>query len=183
MPTIVRAATGKTSNEYALQLIQPLYQPANWEQYAQAKLSVAGSEVAFSQAQQELMLRVGQAYFDVLAAQDVLIFLKAQENTLAEQLAFAKGNFEIGTATITDTNEAQANFDLVLAQEIAATNNLEVARSTLQQIIGQATGTNGNFASECQVEKSSTGTNCLFGRYCGATKFQRLKATNCARNS
>lgn len=128
----------KTSNQYGLQLIQPLYRPANWEQYAQAKLSVAGSEVAFSQVQQELILRVGQAYFDVLAAQDVLTFLKAQENAIAEQLASAKRNFEIGTATITDTNEAQASFDLVLAQEIAATNNLEVARSTLQQIIGQA---------------------------------------------
>ncbi|WP_370446450.1 TolC family outer membrane protein [Glaciimonas sp. PCH181] len=128
----------KTSNQYGLQLVQPLYRPANWEQYAQAKLLVAGSEVAFSQVQQDLILRVGQAYFDVLAAQDILTFLKAQESAIAEQLASAKRNFEIGTATITDTNEAQASFDLVLAQEIAATNNLEVARSTLQQIIGQA---------------------------------------------
>ncbi|MGS0744186.1 TolC family protein, partial [Glaciimonas sp. GG7] len=115
----------KSSNIYGLQLTQPLYRPANWDQYEQAKLAVAGSEVAFSQAQQELILRVGQAYFDVLAAQDVLTFLKAQETAIAEQLASAKRNFEIGSATITDTNEAQASFDLVLAQEIAATNNLK----------------------------------------------------------
>lgn len=126
------------TNNYGLQLTQPLFRPANWEQYEQSKLSVAGSEVQFSQALQDLILRVGQAYFDVLAAQDVLTFLKAQENAIAEQLASAKRNFDVGTATITDTNEAQASFDLVLAQEIAATNNLEVARSTLQQIIGQA---------------------------------------------
>ena len=128
----------KSTNDYALQLIQPLYRPANWEQYEQAKLSVAGSEVTFFQAEQDLILRVGQAYFDVLAAQDVLTFLKAQESAIAEQLASAKRNFEIGSATITDTNEAQASFDLVLAQEIAANNNLEVARSTLQQISGKA---------------------------------------------
>ncbi|MEB0162957.1 TolC family protein, partial [Glaciimonas sp. CA11.2] len=89
----------KSTNEYALQLIQPLYRPANWEQYEQAKLSVAGSEVTFFQAEQDLILRVGQAYFDVLAAQDVLTFLKAQESAIAEQLASAKRNFEIGSAT------------------------------------------------------------------------------------
>ncbi len=127
-----------TLKNYSLQLTQPLFRPANWEQYEQSKLSVAGSDAQFAQAQQDLMLRVSQAYFDVLSAQDALAFLKAQEGAISEQLASAKRNFDVGTATITDTNEAQASYDLVIAQQIAATNNLEVARSTLQKIIGRA---------------------------------------------
>ncbi|WP_211472370.1 TolC family outer membrane protein [Collimonas humicola] len=125
------------TNNYSLQLTQPLFRPAYWQQYQESKLSVAASEVRFAQAQQDLILRVSQAYFDTLTAQDVLAFLQAQKSAIAEQLASAKRNFEVGTATITDTNEAQASYDLVIAQEIAATNNLEVARNVLQQIIGK----------------------------------------------
>jgi len=124
-------------NTYTLQLTQPLLRMANWETYRQGKLSVAVSEAQFAQAQQDLILRVGQAYFDVLGAQDALSFLRAQKIAISEQLASAKRNFDVGTATITDTNEAQARYDLANAQEIAAQNDLEVALSKLQQIIGQ----------------------------------------------
>lgn len=127
---------GAVTNNYALQLTQPLFRPANWERYEQSKLSVAGNEAQFAQVQQDLMLRVSQVYFDVLSSQDALAFLKAQESAISEQLASAKRNFDVGTATITDTNEAQASYDLVIAQQIAATNNLEVARSALQKTIG-----------------------------------------------
>ena len=126
------------TNNYSLQLTQPLFRPAYWQQYQESKLSVAAGEVQFAQAQQDLILRVSQAYFDILTAQDVLASLQAQKSAIAEQLASAKRNFEVGTATITDTNEAQASYDLVIAQEIAASNNLEVARNALQQIIGKA---------------------------------------------
>jgi len=91
----------------------------------------------FEQARQDLILRVGQAYFDVLATQDVLTFVRANKVAIAEQLASAKRNFEVGTATITDTNEAQARYDLANAQEIAAQNDLELAQNRLQQIVGQ----------------------------------------------
>ena len=91
-----------SSNTYTLQLTQPLLRWANWETYQQGKLSVAVSEAQFAQAQQDLILRVGQAYFDVLAAQDALGFLRAQRIAISEQLASAKRNFEVGTATITD---------------------------------------------------------------------------------
>ncbi|KAF1041259.1 MAG: Outer membrane protein TolC [Herbaspirillum frisingense] len=126
-----------TNNSYALQLTQPLLRLANWETYKQGKLSVASSEAQFAQAQQDLILRTSQAYFDVLSAQDALSFLGAQKTAISEQLASAKRNFEIGTSTITDTNEAQARYDLASAQEIAAQNDLDVALSRLQQIIGQ----------------------------------------------
>ena len=64
-----------------------------------------------SRAQQDLILRVAQAYFDVLLAQDNVEFTEAQKTAIAEQLAQAKRNFEVGVATITDTNEAQARYD------------------------------------------------------------------------
>ncbi|MEB0136070.1 TolC family outer membrane protein [Actimicrobium sp. CCC2.4] len=128
-------------NTYALTLTQPLLRMANWETYQQGKLSVAISDAVYAQAQQDLIARVAQAYFDVLAAQDVLAFLKAQESAISEQLASAKRNFEVGTATITDSNEAQARYDLAIAQQIAAQNDLDVKIAALQQIIGKPAGT------------------------------------------
>ena len=134
------SSLGNSSNVYNLTLTQPLLRVGNWESYQQGKLSVAVSEAQFAQAQQDLIVRVGQAYFDVLTAQDVLSFLRAQKVAISEQLASAKRNFDVGTATITDTNEAQARYDLANAQEIAAQNDLDVAQSRLQQIIGQSPG-------------------------------------------
>lgn len=128
------------ANTYAVSLTQPLFRMANWETYQQGKLSVAVSEAQFAQAQQDLIVRVSQAYFDVLAAQDALASVQAQKTAITEQLASAKRNFEVGTATITDTHEAQARYDLVVAQEFAAQNELEIRRSALQQIIGRPAG-------------------------------------------
>ncbi len=123
-----------------LQLTQPLFRWANWENYQQSKLSTAAAEAVFAQAQQDVILRVSQAYFDVLTAQDNLTATQAQKAATTEQLASAKRNFEVGTQTITDTHEAQAAYDLVVAQEFAAQNDLEVKRTALQQVIGQAPG-------------------------------------------
>jgi outer membrane protein len=125
---------------YTLALSQPLFRLANWEAYQQGKLSVAASEAQFAQAQQDLIVRVAQAYFDVLASQDALETVQAQKTAITEQLASAKRNFEVGTATITDTHEAQARFDLSIAQEFAAQNDLEIKRTALQQIIGKPAG-------------------------------------------
>jgi outer membrane protein len=73
----------------------------------------------------------------VLAAQDSLTFVLAQKAAVSEQLASAKRNFEVGTATITDTREAQARFDLVIAQEIAGRNDLQVKKLALDQLVGK----------------------------------------------
>jgi outer membrane protein len=80
---------------------------------------------------------VSQAYFDVLAAQDTLELVRAQKAAISEQLAQAKRNFEVGTATIVDTHEAQARFDLAVSQEIAAQNDLDTKLRALQQITGK----------------------------------------------
>ncbi len=129
-----------TANTLQLQLQQPLYRPANRAVYEQSKLQVAASETQFEQARADLALRVAQAYFDVLTAQDALVFIRAQKVAITEQLESAKRNFEVGTATITDTHEAQARFDLAMAQEIAALNDLEVKRNLLAQVTGTLPG-------------------------------------------
>jgi outer membrane protein len=121
----VAANRNFNSNGYTLSLSQPLFRWANWEVYQQGKLSVAASEAQFAQAQQDLIVRVSQAYFDVLSSQDALASVQAQKVAITEQLASAKRNFEVGTATITDTHEAQARFDLAVAQEFAGQNDLE----------------------------------------------------------
>ncbi|MES2324244.1 MAG: TolC family outer membrane protein [Pseudomonadota bacterium] len=123
---------------HTLSLTQPLFRWNNWQTYQQSKLLQAIAEAQFAQAQQDLITRVAQAYFDVLAAQDTLELNRAQKTATTEQLASAKRNFEVGTQTITDTHEAQAAFDLVVAQEFAAINDLENKRSALQAIIGTA---------------------------------------------
>ena len=128
------------SRGYTLSLSQPLFRMANWETSQQGKLSVAISEAQFAQAQQNLIVRVSQAYFDVLTAQDALASVQAQKAAITEQLASAKRNFEVGTTTITDTHEAQARYDLAVAQEFAAQNELEIRQAALRQIIGKPTG-------------------------------------------
>jgi outer membrane protein len=125
------------SNGWNVTLTQPLFRWQNLVQYQQSQFQVLQAEAQFGQATQDLIVRVAQAYFDVLAAMDNLEFTKSNRVVIAEQLAQAKRNFEVGTATITDTNEAQARYDLALAQEIAGVNALEVAQRALQQIIGQ----------------------------------------------
>ena len=115
---------------------QPLYRPANWAGYQQGFKQVDLARAQLEVAAQDLIVRTSQAYFDVLAAQDTLAFVRAQKQAVAEQLAFAKRNFEVGVSTITDTREAQARFDLVVAQEIAADNDLRVRQLALDQLVG-----------------------------------------------
>jgi outer membrane protein len=116
---------------------QPLYRPANKVTFDQGQKQIDLTQAQLVAAEQDLLLRVSQAYFDVLASQDSLTFVRAQKTAVAEQLAFAKRNFEVGTSTITDTREAQARYDLVIAQEIAAENDLRVKKLTLDQVVGK----------------------------------------------
>jgi outer membrane protein len=137
-PSRVITSFGGTANtnQYTISLQQPLFRWDRWETYQQSKLQQSIAEAQFAQAQQDLITRVAQAYFDVLAAQDTLDSTRAQKEATTEQLASAKRNFEVGTQTITDTHEAQAAYDLVVSQEIAAVNDLENKKTALQAIIG-----------------------------------------------
>ncbi|MDD5175864.1 MAG: TolC family outer membrane protein [Sterolibacterium sp.] len=125
------------SNGWAISLSQPLFRWQNWESYKQSELAVVQAEAQYELARQDLILRLTQAYFDVLLAEENLATARAQKTAIAEQLASAKRNFEVGTATITDTHEAQARSDLTTAQEIAAENDLLVKREALRTIVGK----------------------------------------------
>ncbi len=126
------------TNGYTVTLSQPLFNWASFMTYKEGAYKVAQAEATFGQAQLDLIVRVSQAYFDVLASQDSLAFIGAQLTAISEQLAQAKRNFEVGTATITDTHEAQARYDLSVSQRLAAENDLEIKKQVLQQIIGKS---------------------------------------------
>jgi outer membrane protein len=119
---------------------QPLFRAQNQVAYDQAKQQVAQADYTLSSAQQDLILRVAQAYFDVLLAEFNVELAESQKTAVSEQLAQAKRNFEVGVATITDTNEAQARFDQIVAQEITARNDLDNRKTALRAIIGRPPG-------------------------------------------
>ena len=129
---------GFASQSAAINASQPLYRPANRATAEQGELQATQAKSALVTAEQDLIVRVTQAYFDVLGSQDSLAFVKAQKSAVSEQLAAAKRNFEVGTSTITDSREAQARFDLVTAQEIAAENDLRVKLIALDQLVGKS---------------------------------------------
>ncbi|MBX9835410.1 MAG: TolC family outer membrane protein [Burkholderiaceae bacterium] len=126
-----------TTQTVGINATQPLYRPANRIALQQGLRGVDVARAQLDAATQDLLVRVSQGYFDVLAAQDSLTFVQAQKAAVSEQLAAAKRNFEVGTSTITDSREAQARFDLVTAQEIAAENDLRVKKLALDQLVGQ----------------------------------------------
>ena len=128
------------TNGYNLNLTQPLFRWQNFVQHGQSKLLVVQAEANFAQARQDLILRVAQAYFDVLNAEENLLAVQANKKAIAQQLEQAKKNFEVGTATITDSQEAQSRYDLASAQEIAADSDLEVKRYALIVVVGKDSG-------------------------------------------
>jgi outer membrane protein len=116
---------------------QPLFRPINSLNSQQGELGTEIAQAQLDAAEQDLIVRTAQAYFDVVAAQDSLTFVQAQKKAVAEQLAAAKTNFEVGTTTVTDSREAQARFDLVTAQEFASANDLRIKRLALDQLVGK----------------------------------------------
>ena len=128
---------GYGTQSATLSASQPLYRPANLATYEQGKRQFDLAQAQLLAASQDLIVRVSQAYFDVLAAQDTVTVVRALKTATGEQLSSAKRNFEVGTSTITDTREAQARFDLVTSQEIAADNDLRVKRLALDTLVGR----------------------------------------------
>ena len=136
--TLARSKQGFYDTQSAtLSANKPLYRPANQITFNQSRRQIEVVEQQLLAAEQDLIVKVSTAYFDVLASQDSLTFVLAQKAAVSEQLASAKRNFEVGTATITDTREAQARYDLVIAQEIAGRNDLQVKKLALDQLVGK----------------------------------------------
>ena len=129
---------GTTTVSGALNGRYPLFNRANGVTVEQARKLLVSAQADLDAAEQDLILRLAQAYFDVLGAQDTLATTQASKKAITEQLASAKRNFEVGTATITDTREAQARFDLATFQELAAENDLRTKRVSLDTLVGRS---------------------------------------------
>ncbi len=121
---------------YGIDARQPIFRKQNLVQIDQSKIQVSQADKQLALSKQDLILRTTQAYFAVLIAQDKIGLIGAQKVAILGQLDQAKANFDVGTATITDVNEAQARYDLIVAQEIAAINEYQIAQRSVQAITG-----------------------------------------------
>lgn len=134
----VKQAEDATSRNTSLgvSLVQPVFRVANQATLAQStQLEKIASE-QLKEAEAALVVRVSEAYFNVLTAKDNLRVIQAQKQAVGKQLEAAKRNFEVGTATITDTREAQAQFDRIVALEIAVQTELNIQILALEQLTG-----------------------------------------------
>jgi outer membrane protein len=129
-----------TSNSFSVNLTQPLFRWENKVAHDQSQVLVEQAAAERELARQDLVLRLAQAYFDVLLAQDALATIGAERAAIAEQLASARRGYDVGTANITDVRDAEARHDLVGAQQIVARNDLAAKREALRVIINREPG-------------------------------------------
>ena len=126
-----------TGRSASLNLSLALIRPQLWAEYAKSKAEVRAAEADFTLAAQDLIIRLGQAYFSVLLAEDTLALAREQKTAIAELLKLTKRYFEAGVGTITDVNETQARFDTIVAQELATESMLEVRIRSLESMVGK----------------------------------------------
>ncbi|EKO3799163.1 outer membrane channel protein TolC [Vibrio harveyi] len=116
---------------------QELYNRASWITLDTAEKTARRADANYAATQQGLILRVSQAYFEVLRAQDNLVFVRAEKAAVGRQLEQTKQRFEVGLSAITDVHDAQAQYDAVLADEVLAENSLINSYESLREITGQ----------------------------------------------
>ncbi len=125
---------------YTVTLTQPVFNIAALEAFKQGDLNTKIADMRFYLAQQDLIIRVSQAYFDALTSQDNVELYRNKKSLIKQQLDIAQAKFDAGLATIVDVNTAQAGLDLANSQEIAAQADLVVKRGVLEQLVGRPVG-------------------------------------------
>ncbi len=135
--TVNDKPTYSTDKSAAIRLQQPLFRYDRWIELKQADSRIAEAEAAYSAAEQDLMVATAERYFNILSAQENLAFANAEKDAIARELDQAKQRFEVGLIAITDVHEAQARHDLAVSQEIQAASQVETARDTLRETVGQ----------------------------------------------
>lgn len=136
-PASTTGETDYTSKGYTLSLSQSIYHHDYYVRLRQTDASIARANAEYEAARQGTILRVAEAYFNLLAAQDNLTTAEATKRAISQQLRQTQQRFEVGLSAITDVHEAQAGYDAAVAAEIAAQNELDVARENLRAIIGR----------------------------------------------
>ena len=137
---------------YTVTLTQPVFNVAALELFKQGDLNTKLADMRFFLAQQDLILRVSQAYFDALTSQDNVALYKNKKDLIKQQLEVAQAKFDAGLATIVDVNTAQAAMDLASSQEIAAQADLIVKRGALEQIVGRPVGALKPLVKDAKIE-------------------------------
>ena len=137
---------------YTVTLTQPVFNVAALELFKQGDLNTRLADMRFYLAQQDLILRVSQAYFDALTSQDNVALYKNKKSLIKQQLDAAQAKFDAGLATIVDVNTAQAALDLANSQEISAQADLIVKRGALEQIVGRPVGALKPLVNDAKIE-------------------------------
>ena len=131
------SSTNSRPLNYGVQLTQPLFKADNWFNYDASQFQTEAAEAQYNQAQQQLMLNVSEAYFNVLRAQDTVTTAEATEAAIQRQYEQAQERFDVGLIAITEVYEARASFDDAKSQRIAAENQLNVSREQLARLTGE----------------------------------------------
>jgi len=137
---------------YTVTLTQPVFNMGALEAFTQGDLNTKIADMNFFQAQQDLILRVSQAYFDALTSQDNVTLYSNKKALIKQQLDIAQAKFSAGLATIVDVNTAQASFDLTNSQEISAQADLIVKKGFLEQLVGRPVGPLMPLVKEAKID-------------------------------
>lgn len=137
---------------YTVTLTQPIFNMAALEAFKQGDLNTKIADMRFYLAQQDLIIRVSQAYFDALTSQDNVELYRNKKSLIKQQLEIAQAKFDAGLATVVDINTAQAAFDLASSQEIAAQADLVVKRGVLEQLTGRPIGALKPLTKEAKID-------------------------------
>lgn len=129
-----------SGSEYSLRLSQPVFNAAVIAGYSQAKAEVRRAETEYAAASQDLILRVSQAYLEVLLAEDTLEFTRSAKASIQRQLESAEARLKAGLATITDVHDARARFEVATSEETEAENALQDKREALRELTGRPPG-------------------------------------------
>lgn len=159
-------------------LTQPIYHHEIWVQLSQADNQIAQAEATYAAEQQNTALRTAQAYFNVLLAQDHLAFAAAEKEAIGRQLEQAKARFEVGLIAITDVNQAQAGYDQARANEIKAVNDLDNARESLREIIGEYEEHLSGLAAEIPLKSPEPSDIEVWGRRAQENNLDIISAQN-----
>ncbi|KAB8061470.1 TolC family outer membrane protein [Janthinobacterium sp. FT14W] len=125
------------ANVVTLRLRQPLFNAALGTDVSIAKVAEQSAQIDFDITMQDFILRVAQAYFDVLATQDVLETKQLSKASIDAQVDAAIRRFKAGLGIITDQEDAQARASLAEAEEMAAGNDVRIAQLALQRLTGR----------------------------------------------
>jgi len=137
---------------YTVTLTQPIFNLTALEAFKQGDLNTKLADMRFYLAQQDLIIRVSQAYFDALTSQDNVELYRNKKSLIKQQLEIAQAKFDAGLATIVDVNTAQAALDLANSQEIGAQADLVVKRGVLEQLVGRPVGALKPLTKEAKID-------------------------------